>query len=223
LSHIYYFSIFTTLDTSKCCNCKCKQFDQDPTSEYHIDFQLISSKDIRAFGHKCQSIHRRTSELTIRDYNLCEECHYFLTDKPSETKKPTEFKYIWPGYLWNFLSGGHNPKFDSSHRYFEVKSPEYLWQAVPHSMRAWWIDAIRSINVHGSYPYAQCELTSPPSIFVDQTASLSKFEDDIDSGDLSRLIAALDNDDIINANVLCLFGCTEFCFKAKEIDWDVIL
>ena len=58
---------------------------------------------------------------------------------------------------------------------------------------------------------------------MDQTASLSKFEDDIDSGDLSRLIAALDNIDIMNANVLCPFGCTEFCFKAKEIDWDVIL
>ena len=203
-----YLVFYITLpDSSKCCNCKRKQFNHDPISVYHIDFQVVSSKVIRQFGHKCQSIRKRTSDLTVRDYNLCDECYHFLADSE------TDFKYLWPGFWWNLLSGGHTPKFEPSHRYFEVKSAQYLWQAVPHSMREWWIDAIRSINVHGSYPYAQCELTSPPSIFLDQTDSLSKFEADLDSGDLDRLLAALDNEDIMNANVLVLLGVLSFASR----------
>ena len=37
--------------------------------------------------------------------------------------------------------------------YYKVYSGEYLWQAIPCSMRAWWLDGIHKINIHGLYPY----------------------------------------------------------------------
>ena len=91
------------------------------------------------------------------------------------------------------------------------------------SIRKWWIEAIKIITFNDSYPYIDCDLTTPKSIFIDQTENLSKFKSDLNSGELSRLLTALDNEKIMNVNVLCPFGCTEFCFKAEYINLDVIL
>ena len=90
-------------------------------------------------------------------------------------------------------------------------------------MRTWWIEDLDSINIHGRYPYAQYNLTTPASIFIDLTKDRSESELDIKSRLLTRLLRALDDEDIMNANVLCPFDCTEFSFRAPTAGWNVMI
>ena len=177
----------------------------------------MSSKDISKYGHKCQFIRQHSSELGVHDYNLCDECYRFLVDKEKVAKN------TWPGFLWRLLSGGHQPKFSSYYNYYDVYSGEHLWKAIPHTMRAWWLDTVRNVNNHGEYPYRNCDLTTPPSFFEDRSNDLREFQDDLDSGEQSRLMKALNNEQIMNANVLCPFGCSEYCRTAEYSDWEDLL
>ena len=90
-------------------------------------------------------------------------------------------------------------------------------------MRGWWIDSIMSINQYGVFPYADCEMAFPPAIFEDRTDSLYAFEQDLLDGSQARLQKALNNDMVMNANVLCPFGCSEFCRMTGSAHWGEIL
>ena len=50
---------------TKCCNCKLIHIGNALVSIYHIKFKGDSSNIIWEIGHKCQFIHRRTSEQTM--------------------------------------------------------------------------------------------------------------------------------------------------------------
>ena len=60
----------------------------------------------------------------------------------------------------------------------------------------------------------------PASYFVDRTADVRGFRDDIESRELKRLLTCLRAEDgrkpIILPDVLCPWGCTEFCFGARH-------
>ena len=91
-------------------------------------------------------------------------------------------------------------------------------------MRQWWIDSIHAISrFGGDFPYEYCGLNTPSSMFVDRTIPLSLFEDDLDSGDQSRLMNALANEEVNISNILCPFGCTDRCRKAEYAEWDLII
>ena len=175
----------------------------------------MSSKDISRYGHKCQFLRQHSSDPI--DYNLCGECYNFLFCKEKSSKN------TWPGFLWRLLSAGHKPSFGSYYYYHEVYSGEHLWRAIPLTMRAWWLDAVRSINYHSEYPYANCDLTTPPSVFEDRSNDLHEFQCDLDSGDQARLVKALNNENVMMPNVLCPFGCSEYCRKAQYAHWELIL
>ncbi len=90
-------------------------------------------------------------------------------------------------------------------------------------MRAWWLPEAKLTNNHGDYVYGNCNITSPPSLFEDQTTDFNQFLDDLNSGEQCRLVNALNNDKIMMPNALCPFGCSEYCHKAKVADWDLII
>ena len=149
-------------DNSRCCNCKRKQFDDSTNSIYHMYFHIVSSRDIKKFGHACQFIQKYVTDRTVIDYNLCNECYHFLYNKRMD------FKYIWPGFWWKTLSGRHSSNFNPFQPYYKIKSGQHLWKTVPFSIRKLWIEAIKTITLNDSYPYIDCDLTTPKSIFIDQ-------------------------------------------------------
>ena len=119
------------LDSSKCCNCKRLQFDTDVDSAYNLQFHLVKSNEIRRAGHKCQFICQIVSEKNICDYNLCNECFCFLV------KKEQTFENTWPGFLWNLLTGWHQPAFGSRYYYHKVYPGKHSWQIIPLHMQPW--------------------------------------------------------------------------------------
>ena len=197
--------VFCLIDFSKCCNCKRVQFDTNEESVYHLLFQEVESTKIWRYGHRCQHIHKIFSKINICTYNLCKECYQFLVvrDGKAELSKNT-----WPGFLWNLLSGGHQPKFGSSYRYHEIYPGKELWQLIPLTMRRWWTPVIQDINLFGVYPYKGCNLTTPEPIFHDKTNILYKREEDCAHSAQARLHQALRNKQVMLSNVLCPFGCS---------------
>ena len=153
----------------------------------------------------------------MKDYNLCEECCGFIVGQNKE------FEFLWPSFLWKVLSHGHQPKFGRFYYYHDIYPGEHLWQIIPLSMRNWWLASVQSINRFEVSPYSECSLTSPPSIFRDRTTLLYQFEEDKSSGELSRLISMLNNEEMLMPNILCPFGCTDYCHRAEYAEWDLII
>ena len=48
-------------------------------------------------------------------------------------------------------------------------------------------------------------------------------EQDQTSGDLARLISLLNEEESLNANVFCPFGCTKYCHRAEYAEWDLVI
>lgn len=90
-------------------------------------------------------------------------------------------------------------------------------------MRRWWIDAIARIQDYGLFPYSQCTLEHPPPVFEDATARIEAFNSDFDAGDARGYINAVKNESVMLPNVLCPFGCAEFCRAGNHIGWGLVL
>ena len=90
-------------------------------------------------------------------------------------------------------------------------------------MRPWWIHSISSINNHGDYIYSECTISNPPPMIIDRSDGLDEFERYVESGDWIQLKGAIEMETIFMPNVLCPFGCTEYCFDAGTVDIDVII
>jgi predicted GIY-YIG superfamily endonuclease len=88
-------------------------------------------------------------------------------------------------------------------------------------MRHWWIEAVKLLG--SGLPYSECTLNEPPPIFEDKTKSLAKFDKDYNSGRLAMVVDAMNNQDIINRNILCPFGCSTNCREAGEIPLDLMI
>ena len=201
----------------KCCNCKRKQFEAID-SRYFLEFEEVSSGDIRCRTSVLQAVKSTRSQNTERTLVLCWECRCFLIDKNDN------FEVTWPSFLRNILTGMNTKgKFRADTHYAHLYEPELLWRIIPESMRPWWLEEICEFNINGWYPYRNCTISKPSALFRDLTTSLSDFEEDIDSGEASRLVRALKNTDVMLPNVLCPFGCTEFCRMGQYVEWPFII
>ena len=67
----------------------------------------------------------------------------------------------------------------------------------------------------------------PASYFVDRTVDVREFREDIERRDLKRLLTCLRAEDgrkpIILPDVLCPWGCTEFCFESQHCQMAVLI
>ena len=88
-------------------------------------------------------------------------------------------------------------------------------------MRPWWIYSIKTI-LESNCPYADVSLNNPPPIFKDKTADAKKYNDDFGSGSFTRIVNAMNNEEIINANILCPWGCSVSFRDAGMLPLDLI-
>jgi hypothetical protein len=86
-------------------------------------------------------------------------------------------------------------------------------------MREYWFEAIGIIQYRyrGNIvkPYDGCTLDHPKLFFVDCTRDEEKIWNNINSLDLKRMLFELNSEKTsFILDVLCPWGCTEFCFEA---------
>ena len=108
--------------------------------------------------------------------------------------------------------------------FYDIYSGPHLWKFIPKEMRRYWIDAIRSVFYdNGSKVYEGCTLDEPTPYFTDRTTEIDLFWSDIKTYELKNWLKALSFDElqvgnplrkepIMLPNVLCPWGCSEFCF-----------
>ena len=102
-------------------------------------------------------------------------------------------------------------------------------------MRRYWIDAIQNVFYdNGSKVYEGCTLDEPTPYFTDRTTEIDSFWSDIKTYELKNWLKALSFDElqmgnprrkepIMLPNVLCPWGCSEFCFRAEKFNLGIII
>ena len=200
----------------KCCNCHRDNSLKDlPTTT--VSSSQIQKRNVKQFRFLSKS----SSNV---NHNLCNEC---FENCVNDSKS---WEHVWPAWYWALLSGNSYHQsvagtfFTSAAPIHKQIDPNIIWQMVPDSMRPWWLNAIHQIEYSGPFrPYAQCTLQYPPACFVDKTESLSTFHTQLKSGKFGDLRNAANTEDIMNANVLCPFGCTEHPRQAKHAHLDIVI
>jgi hypothetical protein len=66
-------------------------------------------------------------------------------------------------------------------------------------------------------------LIPPRPLFDDSTFGLTNFLKDVESGHTGTFVKALKNEKEFLPNVMCPFGCSEYCFKGNHIAWDLVI
>ncbi len=97
---------------------------------------------------------------------------------------------------------------------------------IPSTMRPWWIQSLTEIASDLDWYHAyrgQITLTSPRPLFDDRTFGLTNFLKDVESGHPGSFVKALKNEKEFLPNVMCPFGCSEYCFKGNHFAWDLVI
>ena len=192
-----------------CSNCWHKQYaTHDPT--YTLQFTTISSSNIRKKHSPLQLVKSSNSQTNAVDHILCNQCVRFL----SKDIKSKDFADSYPSFLWNLLAGNYNA----------VYSGQDLWRMIPSTMRPWWIHSLTESGQDWCHAYhRQISLTSPRPLFDDRTSGMTNFLKDVGSGHPGSFVKALKNEKEFLPNVMCPFGCSEYCFKGNHVAWDLVI
>jgi hypothetical protein len=97
---------------------------------------------------------------------------------------------------------------------------------IPSTMHPWWIQSLTEIASDLDWYHAyqgQITLTSPRPLFDDCTFGLTNFLKDVESGHPGTFVKALKNEKEFLPNVMCPFGCSEYCFKGNHVAWDLVI
>ena len=216
-----------------CDNCMRQQM-QGVTEEspYFMELHDVLSSSIRRF--KCQLrlvLYHGVGTRLFMSYTLCKECKNYLKklDDPLEEKEAikhaADWKNTWPSFLWNLLSG----KEVSTGRRFHVSyEPVRLWRFIPGSIRQYWMDAIHDIrNEADEEYYYRCTEEFPIPFFNDRTLDVKNFREVVSKREIKSLMGLLkprgSNKPIILPDVLCPWGCTEFCFEAGHSNLGLLI
>ncbi|KAL7538852.1 hypothetical protein ACHAXR_012264, partial [Thalassiosira sp. AJA248-18] len=139
-------------------------------------------------------------------------------------------------FMWNILSGVEAS--GDARCFSDVYPGVELWKFIPDKLRKYWVNAINGANIlHGSkrrdgvrhvdpQKYEECSVQNPPSYFSDRTGEINDFFEDIKQMDLKLLLRrlnALDGKQSVIPDVLCPWGCTEFCFQAGHCDLGLLI
>ena len=226
-SNVTPFSVFgrvgLQLESNGCCaNCKRKSLHSDCRNPYHFDLYKVHGSNIKKYN--CNSPNMKElqtfSPNSNEYYSLCTECCGFLT---KYEKKSYSWKFIWPSFYWNLLTG----KESNNGRFFtDVYPAKLLLSLVPHAMRKYWEDNIR---IHPAYK----DCCTVHSHLVDRTEEVLLNKSRIEKYEMNSLLEVLDPgrlDDSMSdtkpymiPDVLCPWGCSEYPHKTSVVEPCLIL
>ena len=124
--------------------------------------------------------------------------------------------------MWNILSGSTKSKFVGNEKYYTKYNAEVLWRLIPNTMRPWWIDSVQTIDEETN-SFSNVTIDYPESIFCDKTIQYEKYQSDYDSQKLCRIIDAMNNNDIIDRNILCPWGCSTSFRERGSVPFDIMI
>ena len=226
-SNVTPFSVFGVCGSSpesngRCTNCKRKPLDRDCSNPYHFDLYKVHGSKIKKYNCNNPSMKelQTFSPNSKEYYNLCTECCGFLT---TYEKKSSSWKFIWPSFYWNLLTG----KESKDGRFFtDVYPAKLLWSLIPDAMRKYWDDNI------GLLPqYEDC--CTVHSHLVDRTEEVLLNKSRIEKFEMNSLLQVLDPgrlDDSMSdtkpymiPDVLCPWGCSEYPHKTSVVEPCLVL
>ena len=215
-------------EKDSCDNCHRRDFSVDP--RYKLTFTVVSNEEIRTC--KLAKVKPRQVHDEVIYFTLCQECERCLKKTPdyssmtsSQKAHMFDWKNIWPSFLWDILSGCNA---SDNVPYHQIEGAETLWRMICASMREYWVEAIEIIQYRyrGNIikPYDGCTLDHPKPFFVDRTMDVDKFWNNIHSLDLKRMLVELNSEKTsLIPDVLCPWGCTEFCFEAGHTNLGILI
>ena len=210
----YLIHIFFNAGRTRCCNCK-REDHPDSNSVYRLNISPVSSNQFKR--KSCFRFLSRSSKSQGNRF-LCEQCH------ASVVEGSKEFENTWPAFIWKLLSSQCRSAFYGSEHYNQVYTGEELWKIIPLTMRPLWLNSVRSICHSGPfYPFSNCTLEYPSPFFVDITPEYNKHMSNLEQGTFGGVKSAVSQESTFLPNVLCPFGCTDYCFEAKECHWDMVI
>jgi len=233
----------------RCDNCHRRCFTDDTRSPYYFDMCLIYSHKIKGLSTPLRKIKKhQTRETAVRAhsqrgqrdrYHLCRECCGFLSEIDAESdatveevrrlnKSRFQWSKLWPSFYWDILVGSDT---DSGAAFHQVYPAKHLWRFIPHSIRRYWLDE----DMFGREgDYYGCSEFLPPSYFRDRTLDLNEFVSNINSYTCRGFLQALDPSRLSDRNgedpkqfllpdVLCPWGCGEYCHRAIPFDPSLLI
>ena len=188
----------------KCDNCHRHEIPNS-TNDYLLDLSPIQSSHIKT--HRQYGKLDRTRSQDSIQYTVCIQCKTLLTS--IDTEEATQYKNIWPSFLWEVLSSDETIK---------AYGASFIWKFIPFEWREWWYhELMRQFPFY----YRNIMLDNPKPIFLDRTKDFKSWNDAIESQKLSR-IADVCNQFLI-PTVLCPWGCSDFLHHAGSINLNLII
>ena len=216
-----------------CSNCRRRRFTTDTKDPFYFDWYLIWSNNIKELRSPLKVATSSRKRKCSKQLLLCTECHGFLT-LPAQVN--AQWKYTWPSFYWNLLTGRDSVTDRAFHQTY---SAQELWKFIPASIREYWCrsdgDDGRKCHLplYQDCPdYDLCTLEAPQSVFVDRTRDVYDHWDNVHSRTYKGMLLALDPSRVEGCekkkpstipDVLCPWGCSEFCYKAKEINPSLLI
>ena len=71
--------------------------------------------------------------------------------------------------------------------------------------------------------YEGISINQSPSIFEDKTLDMKRFNENFATGQLSNIVNAMNNENIINANILCPWSCSTNCRDSGKLRLDLMI
>ena len=181
-----------------CGNCRRKQSHvlinkYGVESKYCIQFELHKSDTIRS-RRKFKFCHTRVNHPC--DIILCSLCAIHLTSDDTDDAKSS--KNVWPGFIWSLLQN----------KDLHSKYGNRIWKFIPSQWRHWWLSSVCEC-----FPVVFEDITidDPSPAFVDRTAEIDEWNDDIDSKLIARLADTCNKH--LMPKILCPWGCSEYNHK----------
>ncbi len=204
--HLNRDSVNNNNTNDTCSNCKRKQNQsliEKFGAHYKLKFKVAWSNKVIS-RHKFRGIQR--TKAPIQTYYLCNECFNFLC---VPGKLSMSMKNLWPSFMWYSIIGAEDVQNVYGRK---------IWQLVPYTWRHWWIESIR--DSYGTV-FDNISVEHPRAIIVDRTSELTHWNSCINSGKLSKLSEACNRHMV--PCILCPFGCSEFIFSTKNVEFDLML
>ena len=213
--------VWLGVDHAGCC-ANCFRMNIPDDDVYRFSMCRIYSHKVKDLRSPLKRVSSSKSVDKARPYLLCKCCHDFLNNDLEYDRGRYDWRNIWPSFYWDLLVGVDQ---SNSLSFRQMYDAGHLWKFIPSTCRRYWMSSIRNLE-----EFNECSVDYPPSFFLDRTKSVDEFEKNIKSLTCEGFLRALDPSRLpgvekedcglpsILPDVLCPWGCSEFCCASSLCD-----
>lgn len=214
-----------------CNNChRVNAYWESSKEDLYFDLYSTYPDNLKGVRNGLRFVSVTKNRDCCDECQLCSECHLFLWREKGYSRA-SSWCDMWPSFYWSLLSSaGSSLHGDSTQTY----GGDYLWRMIPNELRRFWRGTL-AVFMLDQYPFVMVgsKEREPESYFRDITSSLSTFRDNISECTYESLLTVLEPSRVgknyeterpfIIPDVLCPWGCSEFCFAAAGMNPAILL